>query len=261
MSIAPCDWHDSDAYAYLLNGDRRSFAWEWLRRTPAYVEAWQAGDPGGRFGLLRRENPSLSALDARPIWSPRVDSAVLRATGHAANGGDRFDLSRLGRFATVEPGMGGIAHILLSDGLRSIRLDLMADAGVPDPMVLTWHVDGVVRLGDKLAYLAQFSAIARTGRFSRILHPPERRAHRWVMTLRVHDALSIGATHREIVEGLFRVATTGKYWRVDSASWRLRVQRLAFAARACFIAGPSSWLRRDDVKSVRGRVSLVADQS
>ena len=242
MAIAGSDWHDAAAYARLLSGDRRCFAWEWLRRTPEYRLAWSSGDPSDRFGLARLEDPGLDALLARPVWTANVDVAVLSADGQAAGEGDWLDWSSLAPFMTIVAAGRRHKHILLSDGLRSIRVDLSVSSSVAKPIMLTWHIPGGRGMGLQLAALAQLDALIRLGRFSRSLHPPERRARRWIAMLRVHDALAVGTTNREIVTEMFDVPTTGACWRSAVGPWRLRVQRLAAGARACLAMGPAGWL-------------------
>lgn len=242
MSIAGSDWHDAAAYARLLPGDRRCFAWEWLRRTPGYRLAWSSGDPSDPFGLARLEDPGLDALVGRPVWTAKVDRAVLRADGREAGESDGLNRSSLAPFTTVVSVGRRHKHILLSDGLRSIRVDLSVSSSVAKPAMLTWHIPGGRGLGAQLAALAQFDALIRRGRFSHSLHPAERRARRWIAMLRVHDALATDATNREIVTEMFDVPTTGARWRSAAGPWRLRVQRLTAGARACLAMGPAGWL-------------------
>jgi Uncharacterized conserved protein (DUF2285) len=245
LAIAGGDWRDGDAYTRLLTGDRRCFAWEWLRRTPAYVDAWSAGDSAEPFGLWRIEDPTLDALEARPIWTEKFDNGVLQADGRLADAGDRVDFSQLASFATVAPAGKRRVHILLSDGLRSVRIDLRGAVPHSVPLALTWHVPGVCDVGMRLTALAQFAALVRLGRFARSLHPPQRRARRWIAMLRVHDAMAAGATNREIVSELYDVPTDAPRWRSAVGPWRLRVQRLASGARACLAMG----LAGDDLTS------------
>jgi hypothetical protein len=242
VAIAAGDWRDADSYAHLLAGDRRCFAWEWLRRTPPYVDAWRTGAPPGPFGLVNLEDPALGVLAARPMWTDAVDRAVLLAGVRTAAAGDPFDFSRISPMATITPAGQGRRHVLLSDGLRSIRMDLIGSAALSMPMAVTWHIPGVTGADARLTALAQFLALARRGRFSRHLHPPERRAARWIAMLRVHDALAMGATNREIVTDMFDVDTGGPRWRAAAGSWRLKAQRLAAGARFCLAMGPAGWL-------------------
>lgn len=243
MAIAGGEWRDGDSYARFLGGDRRCFAWEWLRRTPAYHAAWRERQPPEPFSLIRLADPGDDALAARPLWTASADMGVLQASVDGGDGSaDRVDFARFAPLMTVLPGEGGRAHILLSDGLRSIRIDLRGAGRLIEPVALTWHIQGVHRAPAQIRALMQFAALTRRGRFSRTLHPAERRAARWIQMLRVHDALAVGASPREIVAGLFAIDTASPRWRIDASAWRLRVQRLARGARECLATGPEGWL-------------------
>ncbi|PZU06714.1 DUF2285 domain-containing protein [Sphingomonas sp.] len=242
--VAGDDWWDGQAYARLLTGDRRCFAWEWLRRTPAYIDAYGTDSmAASAFGLLRYEDPSLDALSARPFWCAGMDRAVLHAEALTAQSPDMFDLACLSRFATLLADRG--EHVLLSDGLHSVRLDMISGSLATGPVALRWRIDGIADTGRQILALRQFLALARSGRFSRSLYPAERRAGRWVRMLRVHDALASGAIHREIAGVLFGADAAGPRWRVTANSCRLQVQRLASGARRSITAGPAAWLGHD----------------
>jgi hypothetical protein len=241
------DWRDGAAYARLLAGDRRCFAWEWLRRDPAYAAAWATGAPdAGAFGLLAFADPDVNALAARPFWHRTVDRAALCAEACEASR-DCFDLGRLAPLVSRLDGSRGDAaeHILLSDGLRSIRIDVLVGSLMAAPATPCWRIDGIGGAGPQIRALRQLAALAVHGRFARSLHRPERRAARWAAMLRVHDAIAAGATHREIVAALFDVDVSAPRWRAGAGPWRLRAQRLAAGARTCLTAGPGFWLGRD----------------
>lgn len=244
--VAPRDWCDGAAYDRLLPAGRHAFAWEWLRRTPAYRAAWTtpSADPAA-FGLIRFEDPTQDALVARPIWHADVDRAVLRGVIVRRPWADRLALGRLSPLVSILPGAGDgetSEHILLSDGLHAIRIDLAGGSLVGRPAALRWRIDGLALAGPQLLALRQLISLAETGRFARSLHRPERRAHRWIAMLRVHDALAAGASHREIVAGLFGIDVAAPRWRASAGPWRLRVQRLAAGARRAIALGPAAWL-------------------
>ncbi len=247
MAVVAADWRNAGAYDRLLPGDPRCFAWDWLRRTPAYVETWKARRSPAPFGLVRLEDPAVDAFAARPIWSAMTDAGVLRAIGRSAEGGDRLSFETLAPFVTAAALNPGFKHILLSDGLRSIRIDLRAESSLDKEMALSWHLTGISRLARQLNALAQFRALARLRRFSLTLHPTASRAARWTAMLRVHDAIAAGATNREIVAVLFGLNTSAARWRADASSWRLRVQRLAAGAREHLALGPAAWLGNEQL--------------
>lgn len=240
------DWRDAAPYARLLAGDRACFAWEWLRRSQDYADRWAATDGApDRFGLLRFEDPARDARACRPLWHADVDRAVLLGEACPSDARHGFDLARFAALAKVMPGHPGSSvteHVLLSDGLRSIRIDLLSGTLSDGPAALRWRIDGMAEVGPQLLALRRLAALARHGHFAASLHPPERRARRWATMLRVHDALAAGATHREIAAVLFDIDATGPRWRVRSNPQRLQVQRLVAGARACVTLGPIGWL-------------------
>lgn len=238
------DWKDAQAYVPLLGADRSILAWEWLRRDPAYRTAAEAaarapsvcarnGSWGAdRWGLARFEPPDLPAPLARPIWCadihPPVLTAVASGTGSSA---DAFDLERFGGIATLTAASAGREHLLLSDGLRAIRLDLLAGTFRQGPVQLRYLLTGLAAAQRPLLTLRRLIALAGTGRFSRSLHPREPRARRWLLMLRTRDALAAGADQREIAAILFSPSARQSRWRSQAPSLRSQVQRLARGAR------------------------------
>jgi len=240
------DWRSPDAYSELLLCDRRAFAWEWLRRSPAYRDLWSK--PGrtaravpGHIGLLAWVDPRLPAPDARPIWSIDTDPHVLR--GHPANavGGadDLFDIRSLSSLVSVEVDAAHVEHWLLSDGHWAVRLDLHDGTLLGGPTLVEQRITGLVSAEPKIEALRQFVLLARKGRLSASLLPRERRAAQWILELRAGDALLDGAPQQAIARALFRHAIAAERWRIESASYRLRAQRLVRVARR-YLAAPLS---------------------
>ncbi|WP_162236195.1 MULTISPECIES: DNA -binding domain-containing protein [unclassified Sphingomonas] len=174
---------------------------------------------------------------ARPLWSASVYRSVLPCVVGGA--GECFDVGVLGEPASVVVA-DGVEHWLVSDGLRSLRLDVADGTLGGGPVPLRFFVDGLVFGEPAVLALRRLSVVARTGRFSGSLFAREPRADRWVLALRVCDALRAGAGQREIAGALFDVPPAR--WRVAAPSFRLRVQRLVACARRSLIAGPAPWL-------------------
>ena len=88
------DWREGGGYQPLLAAERSLFAWEWLRRDPAYraaaavalASSAAAGRAmaAARFGLLQFEDPGLGVIFDRAI--PPFIAAELAGTD------DRGDL-------------------------------------------------------------------------------------------------------------------------------------------------------------------------
>jgi hypothetical protein len=231
------DWRDAAAYEPLLGADRSLMAWEWLRRDPAYRAAADrssrdacgsggAGEAPERWGLHAFERPDLAAPEARPVWRAEVHPFVLAVEAHPPHGEDRFDLARLGAISTIVTAADGREHLLISDGLRSIRIDVLAGSIASGPVGLHYCLAGLETAERPLLTLRRLLALWRTGRFCRSLHPAEARAGRWLLMLRARDALAAGATQRAIAGELLSSCATRERWRVEAPSLRSQVQRL-----------------------------------
>lgn len=247
--IAP-DWKDAAAYAPLLEADRSIFAWEWLRRDPGYRAAALergGGDDMARpalWGLHAFESPHRTAPDARPVWRSDLHPHVLAASATESDRpADAFDLSRLSRFATLVTEAEGGEHLLLSDGLRTIRVDIVEGTVAAGPVELQYLLSGRASAKGPLLALRRLLALGEKGSFGRTLHPREPSARRWILALRVHDALAADASQREIAAALLSDAATEARWRVHAASVRSQVQRLVRVARALARGGYRAYLR------------------
>ena len=236
------DWRDAAAYAPLLEADRSLFAWEWLRRDLDYRAAAERAcglgasascdDPAAAaFGLVAFECPDRAVPNARPLWRSDAHPHVLIVERlKAASSEDEFDLHRVAELATLVTGPGG-DHLLLSDGLRTVRLDGPCGVFSRGPACLRYRIEGLASAEPALLTLRRFLALCRTGRFARLLHPPEARARRWILMLRAWDALASGAGQREIAELLLSRSAGELRWRSREPSLRSRAQRLVHSAR------------------------------
>ena len=236
------DWREEDRYAALLQADRSAFAWEWLRRMEAYRTAFEDAsrrpsqrereELAGRWGLHRFEAPDLAAPGARPLWRRERFRHVLEAAaeqGGAAS--DCFDLGRFEPLATLYRACSGEEHLLISDGLRSVRLDVVGGSLEAGPVRLHYRLAGFTAVVGPLLVLQRLLAFNRTGRFSPALHQPEVRAPRWVAMLRAYDGVAAGATQRDVAETLLSRDAAVRRWRVAAPTVRSRAQRLVRAAR------------------------------
>lgn len=238
------DWRDAAAYQPLIEADRSLFAWEWLRRNPNYRAAAErafeaadrrdptmAGEVPERWGLHAFEPPHLTVPDARPVWRAEVHPYVLGVETGSPDGADDFALERFKGISSVVRAADGREHLLICDGLRSIRIDVLADTIIGGPVELRYRLAGLASAAPPVLTLRRFLALWRTGRFCRSLHPTEARAKRWVLMLRAHDALAAGADQRELAAVLLSTEALEPLWRSRSPSVRSQVQRLVRGAR------------------------------
>jgi len=228
------DWRDAGPYAPLLKLERPGFAWEFLRRDPSYraaaLEAFRTrptATPRPEWGLHAFEHPDRAAPDARPVWREDVLPFILPIIAvDQGPSNDRLDVGALRGLATLARMPGGREHLLISDGFRSIRLDVVGGTLADGPVSLVYQLTGFDRLEPPLLVLRQLLALIRQGDFSPGLHRADRRAHRWVALLRARDAIDAGAGQREIAARLMNPDAAGPRWRVESPALRSRVQRL-----------------------------------
>lgn len=247
------DWRDAAAYAPLLHADRSFLAWEWLRRNPGYRAAAERASKtpstlladaaeAESWGLHAFEAPGVAAPAARPVWRAEIDPYVLGVEAGPASSPDVFGLERFAAYSTLVSRPDGPEHLLISDGLRAIRLDVLAGSIAGGAVVLRYRLAGLASAERPVLTLRRLLAFSKTGWFCRSLHPLEARAKRWVLMLRASDALSAGADQREIAAVLLSPDAGEPRWRTHSPSLRSRAQRLVRSAREMESGGFSTLL-------------------
>jgi len=228
----------------LLHADRSLFAWEWLRRDRDYrVAAERALGAGrdrnpaqpceepGRWGLHAFEPPWLSAPEARPVWRAEILLCVLDVEAQPSDGEDVFDLNRIDALSTLVDAADGCEHLLICDGFRVIRIDVVSGTIAGGPVALHYRLAGLTSAERSALTLRRLLALWRTGRFCNALHPVETRAKRWILMLRACDALAVGAHQRDVAAVLLSAEANGPRWRSRCPSLRSQVQRLVKGAR------------------------------
>ena len=250
------NWRDAAAYQPLLDADRSLLAWEWLRRNPTYraaaEQAFKAdrsgdrserGEVPERWGLHAFERPRLTAPDARPIWCADVHPYVLGVEAGPPNCEEVFDLERFDAISTLVKAGDGREHLLISDGYRAIRIDVLTGTIVGGSAELRFRIAGFASAEPPVMTLRRLLALWRTGRFCRSLYPDEARAKRWLQMLRAHDALAAGADQREIAAVLLSADACEPRWRSRTPSVRTQAQRLVRGARHMASSGYLDLLR------------------
>lgn len=251
------DWRDAGAYRFAWL-DRPGFAWEWLRRDPAYRAAYAAAQDAGagamspmgyacaaRWGLVAYADPALPVPLARPLWRADHDAAVLLAEATPCDPADpdAVSLERLGGLATLVT-TGDGEHLLLSDGWRRVRIDLRAGSLCSGSVCLHWQLKGIRAAAPGILALQRLLSVLGTRRFANRLWPPDPRARRWTLALRAHDALAQGARQRDLA-ALLAAGDPGSGWRISNPTLRLQAQRLGTLSRALAGTGfADRYLRR-----------------
>jgi hypothetical protein len=164
------------------------------------------------------------------------------ATPAVAGDPDAVDPMALSPWLTLVSDRKG-EHAVLSDGWHHLRLDVVRGSLTAGPVILHYRIRGIATAQLKILPLRRLIDLCRTGQFSATLYPPDRRVARWILALRVHDAIVSGATQREIGRILFE-ADFGADTR-DAESLRARVRRLVSDARKMARGGYRLLLRSD----------------
>lgn len=178
------------------------------------------------------EAPIRPVTHACIFWRSDWDASVLAAeTLPVRRGdGDTFDLHRFDSLATILRCPDGHEHLLLSDGVHHLQMEMTAGSLLDGPVRLRYELSGFKQIETKTLTLRRLMLLCRLGRFPRGLYAPERRARRWAMALQAYDAVQVGASHREIAVALFGEKTVREDWCGRSEYLRLRVQRLIHTA-------------------------------
>lgn len=184
-------------------------------------------------GSTFAEDPSIAAPDARLIWRANLDPSTLSVSAVPVGGSDpdRVDARDLAPWLALVSDIVGQEFAVLSDGLHHLRLDV--DCGslcAGTPVVLHYRLFGTDSLTPKLMPLRRLVDLVRHHRFAPHLYPADPRIDRWLLSLRVLDAINDSASQREIATALFgaRVSTG---WEGAADSLRSRVRRLARETR------------------------------
>lgn len=142
-----------------------------------------------------------------------------------------LDIRGLARFVSVEIDEMDVEHWLLTDGHWIVRLDLYDGTLLGGPVHLRHYLQGFDSTEPRIRALRQLGALANRGQLPAALQPREARAARGVLELRTADAIVSGATQQEMARAFYGSVIASERWRLDSQSYRLRIQRLTRSAK------------------------------
>lgn len=125
-----------------------------------------------------------------------------------------------------------VEHVLLSDGLHRLRLDVRGGTVTRGPVCLRFVFEGLREIDAPLLTLQRLVAVGRRGVMPLGLFSAERRAQRWIAALRAGDIVRAGGSQREVAETLFGAERVRADWAGSSDYLRSQVRRmLAFGTR------------------------------
>lgn len=186
-------------------------------------------------GCTFAEHPDLPAPEARLIWHADLDPGTIGVTAIPVDPSnpDSIRVGRIEPWLAIAIDAAGREHAVLSDGWRHIRLDIEeGQLAGQEAVLLHYRMYGLASAETRLLPLRRFLDLCRHRRFTRSLFPRDPWIDRGIDMLRVHDALSEGASQREIGAALFGGERIGHEWDGASDSLRSRVRRLVREARA-----------------------------
>lgn len=177
-----------------------------------------------------------------------MDPGTIRVVAGPIGRGDAdaIDPVLLAPWLTVVRDEGG-EHAVLSDGWHRIRLDVeRGSLAGGEPVLLDYRLKGIASAEPRILPLRRLIDLCRNRRFSKALYPPDRRVDRWILALRVQDAVMAGASQREIARVLFDEMPEQGGGDRRSDSIRSRVRRLVGEARRLAGGGYRALMRRGD---------------
>lgn len=186
-------------------------------------------------GCTFAEHPGRAAPQARIIWHAELDPGTIAVAVVPADPADpeSVRLDRIATWLAIATDVAGREHAVLSDGWHHIRLDIEEGRlSGQEAVVLHYRLHGVASAQARLLPLRRLVDLCRHRRFARSLFPCDPRIDRGIEMLRVHDALTDGASQREIGAELFGAERVADDWNAPSDSLRSRVRRLVREARA-----------------------------
>lgn len=194
------------------------------------------------------ETPEVEAPSARVFWDESVDHSVLTAVARrATDASSAFDVCSLAKFAVVLSDPTG-EYLSLSNGMSRITLRLICGSFLDGPVSLDFIIADA-RASAQIQALTRFRSLRQRGKFGPWLHRREVRTTRWIRELRTFDALTAGASVRDIAAALFGEQRAREQWRDRDGSLRSVVRRLVSVARRNVAGGYRDLLREVNAES------------
>lgn len=262
QDIPHCSWPDAADYRYLEGASRSQFAWEWLQRDPDYrnlipstrrktARSLTIIEPAPascreRWGCLFIEDADERDPDIPMLWDPSLDASVLRveARSAAAELPNVFDLDQCESKAALVQARDGDEHCLLYRGRNHIHLHVIDGTLLEGPVQLRFYIGWSGVFEPAISTLRRFLYLCRSGDILPDRPVSDRTRHRALSMLRVHDALTAGASIRDIGIMLFGLARIEAEWRDPGESLKSQCRRLIAAARTMAAGGYKELLRK-----------------
>jgi hypothetical protein len=238
----PMDWRDSESYLWVTALPRPALAWEFVRRSPVYREAYQSGDlseHGREWPMVRLEDPCLDARHAMPAWTETVCDEILPLrTGARPQETIRaaIKVDRLRCEMTAIEEDAGITHVLFAERGRQLHLAVEFDP-MAGPLLMTPALAPMPLTVKRTLALRRLSDLAEHGELRKHLYPAESRAPRFARILQALDGALAGARHRDIAVSLFGQQRVTQDWASPDNHLRDHVRRAVAQGRTMMAEG------------------------
>lgn len=190
------------------------------------MDPWCSRRPPIRIGgSCFAEDPSQPAWRARIFFDAATDPSVLACDIEDEDPAG-LDLATIGCFSAVLRGEDAVEHVLLSDGLHRLRLDVRGGTMTHGPVRLRFAFAGLGAIDAPLLTLRRLVGLDRRHVMPLRLFAAERRAARWTASLRADDVRRAGGSQREVAEALFGVPRVRDDWPGPSDYLRSQIRRL-----------------------------------
>lgn len=251
-------WPEIDTYRWMSMLSSLGWAWEFLRRNPAYIcaynnEGGHAPDIGvdGQnqtlmWGLLRFENPSLDARNANVFWRMRACREVLPLAASPMRRGTEANMLRLKNLqcrATVHPfGADRRQDVLFAQDGRFLQLAVFGDTPLEEALLLTPALPSSIYRGSRLLAVRRLTDLVQHQAIRPSLYPRERRAPRLMRVAQALDGWLAKASYHDIAVALFGPARVERDWRDPREHLRDQVRRAVRYGRDLMESGYRQFL-------------------
>jgi hypothetical protein len=219
--------------AWLKTLTRRGWAWEFLRRLPAYRHAFAqyrtVDADAHRWGLLRYEEPMLDARSATAFWRLEDCPGVLPLS--ALKEVDRnklvpFNLDHIScRVEFHHSDNGDRSDVLFVEEGRFLQVSIAGDGDLKDALLFMPALDIPANVTARAASFRRLNDLLQYGHLRQTLYPQELRAPRLINVLKALDGSLAGLPHREIALLMFSKERVEADWGGAQHHLRDQVRR------------------------------------
>jgi hypothetical protein len=237
--------------SWLKNLTRRGWAWEFLRRLPAYRDAFaQYGAVAAdaqRWGLLRYEEPMLDAKSAAVFWRLEDCPSVLPLS--ALREVDReqlvpFNLDHIScRIEFHHSDGGGRSDVLFVEEGRFLQVSISGPRDLKDALLFMPALDIPGNVTARAASFRRLNDLMQYGHLRQTLYPQEPRAPRLINVLKALDGSLAGLPHREIALLIFSKERVEADWGGPQHHLRDQVRRAVAYGHGLMDGGYRQFLR------------------